>query len=74
MRKKKSIFWDLPYWKDLEVCSVIDMMHMTKNLCVTLLDFLGMYGKTNLGQNVVRQETPPGMYFLTVTLMNEGCS
>ena len=24
MWKKKSIFWDLPYWKDLEVHSAID--------------------------------------------------
>ena len=46
MWKKKSIFWDLPYWKDLEVRSSIDVMHMTKNLCVNLLGFLGVYGKT----------------------------
>ena len=45
MWKKKSIFWDLPYWKDLEVRSAIDMMHVTKNLCVTLLGFLCVYGK-----------------------------
>ena len=46
MWKKKSIFWDLPYWKHLEVCSSIDVMHVTKNLCVNLLGFLGVYGKT----------------------------
>ena len=46
MWKKKSIFWDLPCWKDLEVRSAIDVMHVTKNLCVTLLGFLGVYGKT----------------------------
>ena len=46
MRKKKSIFWDLPYWKDLEVRSLIDVMHVIKNLCVNLLGFLGVYGKT----------------------------
>jgi hypothetical protein len=34
MWKNKSIFWDLPYWKDLEVRSAIDVMHVTKNLCV----------------------------------------
>jgi hypothetical protein len=28
------------------VRSAIDMMHMTKNLCVNLLGFLGVYGKT----------------------------
>ena len=46
MWKKKSIFWDLEYWKVLEVRSAIDMMHLTKNLCVNILGFLGVYGKT----------------------------
>ena len=46
MWKKRSIFWDLPYWKLLEVRSAIDVMHVTKNLCVNLLNFLGVYGKT----------------------------
>ena len=42
---KKSIFWELPYWKVLEVRHAIDVMHLTKNLCVNLLGFLGVYGK-----------------------------
>ena len=46
MWKKCSIFWELPYWKILEVRSAIDVMHVTKNLCVNLLSFLGVYGKT----------------------------
>src|SRR3954466_15486587 len=46
MWKKKSIFWELPYWKVLRVLSSIDVMHVTKNLCVNLLGFLGVYGKT----------------------------
>ena len=33
--KNKSIFWELPYWKILKVRSAIDVMHVTKNLCVT---------------------------------------
>ena len=45
MWKKKSINWDLPYWKDLEVRSLINVMHVMKNLCMNLLGFLGMYGK-----------------------------
>jgi hypothetical protein len=45
MWKKKSIFWELPYWKDLEVRHSIDVMHLTKNLCVNLLGFMGMFGK-----------------------------
>ena len=43
---KKSIFWELPYWQVLEVRSTIDVMHLTKNLCVNLLDFVGVYGKS----------------------------
>jgi hypothetical protein len=46
MWKKKSIFWELPYWQLLEVRSVIDVMHLMKNLCVNLLGFMGVYGKT----------------------------
>jgi Transposase family tnp2/Domain of unknown function (DUF4218)/Transposase-associated domain/Domain of unknown function (DUF4216) len=46
MWKKKSIFWELEYWKILEVRSSIDVMHVTKNVCVNLLGFLGVYGKT----------------------------
>ena len=46
MWKKKSIFWDLSYLKFLEVRSAIDVMHVTKNLCVKLLGFLGVYGKS----------------------------
>jgi hypothetical protein len=42
---KKSIFWELLYWQVLEVCSAIDVMHLTNNLCVNLLGFMGVYGK-----------------------------
>ena len=45
MWKKKSIFWELPYCKDLEVRHSIDVMHLTKNLCVNLLGFMGVFGK-----------------------------
>ncbi|WVZ75356.1 hypothetical protein U9M48_023416, partial [Paspalum notatum var. saurae] len=45
MWKKKCIFWDLPYWEVLDIRHAIDMMHVTKSLCVNLLGFLGMYGK-----------------------------
>ena len=34
-----------PYWKVLKVRQAIDVMHLTKNLCVNLLGFLGVYGK-----------------------------
>ena len=42
MWKKKSIFWELPYWNVLEVRNAIDMMHLTKNICVNLLGFMGV--------------------------------
>jgi len=45
MWKKKSILWELPYWEVLEVHNAIDVMHLTKNLYVNLLDFLGTYGQ-----------------------------
>ena len=45
MWKKKSIFWELPYWEVLDICHAIDVMHPTKNLCVNLIGFLGVYGK-----------------------------
>jgi hypothetical protein len=31
------------YW---EVRSAIDVMHLLKNLCVNILGFLGLYGKS----------------------------
>ena len=34
MWKKKSIFWELPYWEVLEVRHAIDVMHLTKKIFV----------------------------------------
>jgi hypothetical protein len=45
MWKKKSILWELPYWKVLQVRNAIDMIHLMQNLCVNLLGFLGKYGQ-----------------------------
>jgi hypothetical protein len=45
MWKKKSILWELPYWEFLEVGNTIFVMHLTKNLCVDVLGFLGTYGQ-----------------------------
>ena len=44
MWKKKSIFWQLPYWQILEVQNTIDVMHLMKNLYVNVLGFMGCYG------------------------------
>nr|XP_025617017.1 uncharacterized protein LOC112709341 [Arachis hypogaea] len=35
--KKRSIFWDLPYWKDNLVRYCLDMMHIEKNVCDNVL-------------------------------------
>jgi hypothetical protein len=40
MWKKQSIFWELPYWKDLDVRHSIDVMHVEKNMCESLLRIL----------------------------------
>jgi len=40
MLKKKSIFWDLPYWWFLDVCHALDGMHITKNMTKSLLGTL----------------------------------
>ena len=31
MWKKKSIFWELPYWEVFDVRNAIDVMHVMKN-------------------------------------------
>jgi hypothetical protein len=35
--KARSIFWDLPYWKYLHMPHSLDVMHITKNVCESLL-------------------------------------
>ena len=46
MWKKKSIFWESPYWEILEVRNAIDVMHLMKNVYVNVLGFMGCYGKS----------------------------
>jgi hypothetical protein len=38
--KKRSIFCNVPYWKDLMVCHSIDVMHVEKDMCEALVDTL----------------------------------
>jgi hypothetical protein len=40
MWKKQLFFWELPYWKDLDVHHSIDVMHVEKNVCEILLEML----------------------------------
>jgi len=52
--KKKSIFFDLPYWSRLEVKHCIDVMHVEKNVCDSLIGtLLIINGKTNDGVNLL---------------------
>ena len=38
--KTRSVFWDLPYWKILRVPHSLDVMHITRNVCGSLLGTL----------------------------------
>ncbi|XP_043714728.1 uncharacterized protein LOC122663088 [Telopea speciosissima] len=45
--KKKSIFFDLPYWKNNVVRHNLDVMHIEKNVCDSIIGtLLGMKDKT----------------------------
>ena len=40
MWKKRSIFFDLPYWSDLDIRHCIDVMHVEKNVCDSVIGTL----------------------------------
>ncbi|XP_021995110.1 uncharacterized protein LOC110892035 [Helianthus annuus] len=51
--KRRSIFWDLPYWRHLQVRHCLDVMHIEKNVCDSLIGLLlDIPGKTKDGINV----------------------
>ncbi|XP_020243502.1 uncharacterized protein LOC109821753 [Asparagus officinalis] len=44
--RKKSIFFELPYWKELKVRHNLDPMHIEKNICEAIIGtMLGIDGK-----------------------------
>ena len=50
--KKKSIFFDLEYWKYLHVRHNLDVMHIEKNVCESIIGtLLDIPGKTKDGLN-----------------------
>ena len=50
MWKRRSIFFDLPYWSDLHVHHCLDVMHVEKNVCDSLIGtLLNIKGKTKDG-------------------------
>ena len=63
-----SILWELPYWKHLAVWHNIDLMHVKKNVCGSLLGTLmnGKWktkdhakGRSNLEELNIRPELCP---------------
>jgi len=51
--KARSVFWDLPYWKILHTPHSLDVMHITKNVCESLLGtLLNMPERTKDGLKV----------------------
>jgi hypothetical protein len=50
--KKKSVFWELPYWLYLDVRHCLDEMHIIKNICESLVGtLLNIQGKIKDGVN-----------------------
>ncbi|TYK05234.1 uncharacterized protein E5676_scaffold108G00430 [Cucumis melo var. makuwa] len=52
MWKKRSIFFDLPYWKELVLRHNLDVMHVEKNVCESIIGtLLDINGKSKDGYN-----------------------
>ncbi|XP_019178174.1 PREDICTED: uncharacterized protein LOC109173401 [Ipomoea nil] len=52
--KKKSIFFELEYWKHLHVWYVLDVMHIEKNVCESIIGILlDIPGKTKGGDAIL---------------------
>ncbi|CAL9018478.1 unnamed protein product [Prunus brigantina] len=74
--KKKSIFFDLEYWKYLPVRHVLDVMHIEKNVCDSIIDLLNMGVKTDLQPEYGERRTrlPPGPWNLSRAEKREVCN
>ncbi|XP_052730492.1 uncharacterized protein LOC128195840 [Vigna angularis] len=66
--KKRSIFFDLPYWRMLDVRHCIDVMHVEKNVCDSIIGTLlniqgktkdGMKSRLNLVEMGIREQLAP---------------
>ncbi|XP_038878796.1 uncharacterized protein LOC120070944 [Benincasa hispida] len=52
MWKKRSILFDLPYWKELVLHHNLDVMHVEKNVCESIIGtLLDINGKSKDGYN-----------------------
>ena len=62
--KKKSIFFELPYWSELDVRHCIDVMHVEKNVCDSIIGaLLNIKGKTKHGINARKDLVEMGVRF-----------
>ncbi|GKA74835.1 hypothetical protein Tco_0781213 [Tanacetum coccineum] len=60
--KKRSIFWELKYWTHLRVRHCLDVMHIEKNVCESLLGLLlNIPGKTKDGVNARKDMVKMGI-------------
>jgi Domain of unknown function (DUF4218) len=72
-KKKKSILWDLPYWRELDIRHYLDGMHIIKNICESLLGLL-LYtkGKTKDGIKVRKYMVEMGIQSELAPVEKEG--
>ena len=62
--KKKSIFFELPYWLKLDVKHCIEVMHVEKNICDSIIRaLLNIKGKTKDGSNACKDLVEMGVRF-----------
>ncbi|KAJ9557156.1 hypothetical protein OSB04_011770 [Centaurea solstitialis] len=60
--KNKSIFWDLPYWEYLNVRHCLNVMHIEKNVCDSLIGLLlNIPGKSKEGVKVRKDMVEMGI-------------
>ncbi|XP_023762560.1 uncharacterized protein LOC111911018 [Lactuca sativa] len=71
--KKRSIFWELPYWEKLEVRHCLDVMHIEKNVCDALIALLlDIYKKSKDGINIRRDMVTMGIRPQLAPIEKEG--
>ncbi|XP_023756442.3 uncharacterized protein LOC111904991 [Lactuca sativa] len=71
--KKRSIFWELPYWKHLEVRHCLDPMHIGKNVFESLIGLLlNIPWKTKDGINVREDLVEMGIRPELAPVKNDG--
>jgi len=62
--KKKSIFFELPYWSKLDVKHCINVMHVEENVCDSIIGtLLNIKGKTKNGINARKDLVEMGVRF-----------